>query len=161
MGKEPYIHIWSSHSLETLKVLKGIHRKGVHLMCFTSDDRCLVSGGLNSSNPLIVHEWRTGEVILSLSSPSPLQDLFCLPDLVNPAQTGFHSESSGEFHEQQGKRNKKQLKKEGIVVVSTEEIILVTLQAVTNVDYLYLKSAQAESTSLAVCALSVIADNQN
>jgi len=46
IADHPKIHIWNSRSLENINILKGIHRKGVHLLAFSNDDRYLVTCGL-------------------------------------------------------------------------------------------------------------------
>lgn len=157
MGREPSIHVWNSHSLQTLRVLKGVHRKGVHLMCFSSDDRCLVTGGLASSNAVVVYQWRSGEVVLSLSSPALLQDVFSMPDLNNPAQTGFLSESSVDFHETV--TVKKAILPQLLVVLSLAELIILHLGPKTSIDYVPLSSSDVSSP--AVCALAIVADSKN
>jgi hypothetical protein len=58
-------------TLESVQILKGIHKAGVHLLAFTSDDKMLVSCGLNLLSAIIIYEWASGEVITSTAITSP------------------------------------------------------------------------------------------
>jgi WD40 repeat protein len=71
LGNEPAIHVWNSHSLECLKVLKGIHSTGVHLLAFSNDDTMLISCSLNSPSSVIIYNWQSGEAVISTSVDSP------------------------------------------------------------------------------------------
>lgn len=80
-GDPPAIHIWNSRTLENLVILKGIHRKGVHLMSFSKTDKYLVTCGLNKPSAVIIYDWKKETVLVSTSIQSPTQDIFILPDL--------------------------------------------------------------------------------
>lgn len=57
LGKEPSIHIWDSRTLETLKVLKGIHKTGVHLIQFSNDDSMIISCSLSNPSSVLIYSW--------------------------------------------------------------------------------------------------------
>jgi WD40 repeat protein len=63
----PEIHIWNSRSLKNINVIKGIHEKGIHLLAFSTDDRYLISCGLDNPSAVIINDWFEGTVIISTS----------------------------------------------------------------------------------------------
>ena len=54
---KPSIHVWNSRTLDNINVLHGIHLKGVHLLAFSSDDRFLISCGLQNPSPVLIYDW--------------------------------------------------------------------------------------------------------
>jgi WD40 repeat protein len=58
LGKEPAVHIWNSHSLECLKILKGIHMVGVHLLAFSNDDTMVISCSLSNPSSVLIYRWQ-------------------------------------------------------------------------------------------------------
>lgn len=105
LGSEPAIHVWSSHSLECLKVLKGVHSIGVHLLAFSNDDTMLISCSLNSPSSVIIYSWQSGEAVISTSVDSPTQEIFVLPKIksnmkpVVAAGLFGYEERKGDYNE--------------------------------------------------------------
>lgn len=75
LADHPKIHIWNSRTLENINILKGnlfphhlgIHRKGIHLLAFSNNDKYLVTCGLQKPSAVVIYEWRTSKVIVSTS----------------------------------------------------------------------------------------------
>ena len=63
---KPAIHIWRSDNLETLTIIKGYHRRGVHLMSFSVDNKFLITCGMKEVSPILIFEWKTIKVIFSM-----------------------------------------------------------------------------------------------
>ena len=82
LGTMPAIHVWSSRTLESLQVIKGIHSKGIHLLAFSHDDRMLVTCGLTNPSACIIYEWETAEIVISTAISSPTQEIFVLPEIA-------------------------------------------------------------------------------
>ena len=65
LGADPAIHVWDSHSLETLASLRGAHAGGVAALAFSTTDE----GGLLAScditvSPLVaLWDWRKGQLL--------------------------------------------------------------------------------------------------
>lgn len=65
LGAVPAVHVWNSRTLESLRVIKGIQSRGVHLLAFANADRMLVTCGLTAPSACIIYEWATGEIVIS------------------------------------------------------------------------------------------------
>ena len=65
LGAVPAVHVWHSRTLESLRVIKGIQSRGVHLLAFANADRMLVTCGLTAPSACIIYEWATGEIVIS------------------------------------------------------------------------------------------------
>ena len=63
---KPAIHIWRSDDLETQSVLKGYHKRGVHLMSFSLDNKYLITCGMNETSPILIFEWKSVKVMFSM-----------------------------------------------------------------------------------------------
>jgi WD40 repeat protein len=81
LGDPPKIHIWSSRTLENIKILSGIHRRGVHLLAFSKSDKFLITCGLNKPSAIVIYDWNKEVVLVSTCIQTPTQDIFILPDL--------------------------------------------------------------------------------
>ncbi|KTG42430.1 hypothetical protein cypCar_00032632, partial [Cyprinus carpio] len=67
VGKEPYICVWDSYTVQTVSILKDMHTHGIACLAFDLDGQCLVSVGLDSKNTICVWDWRQGKVLDSCS----------------------------------------------------------------------------------------------
>jgi len=67
LASAPKIHIWNSRTLENLNIISGIHRKGIHLLSFSNNDRFLVTCGLQMPSAVIIYDWQTSSVLFSTS----------------------------------------------------------------------------------------------
>jgi hypothetical protein len=67
LADQPKIHIWNSRNLDNYVVLKGLHKRGVHLLAFSNNDEYLVTCGLNRPSPVIIYEWKHSLVLVSVS----------------------------------------------------------------------------------------------
>ncbi|XP_016361551.1 echinoderm microtubule-associated protein-like 5 isoform X5 [Sinocyclocheilus anshuiensis] len=63
VGKEPYICVWDSYTVQTVSILKDMHTHGISCLAFDLDGQCLVSVGLDSKNTICVWDWRQGKVL--------------------------------------------------------------------------------------------------
>uniref|UniRef100_A0A671RXC3 Echinoderm microtubule-associated protein-like 5 n=1 Tax=Sinocyclocheilus anshuiensis TaxID=1608454 RepID=A0A671RXC3_9TELE len=63
VGKEPYICVWDSYTVQTVSILKDMHTHGIACLAFDLDGQCLVSVGLDSKNTICVWDWRQGKVL--------------------------------------------------------------------------------------------------
>ncbi|KAM9714304.1 echinoderm microtubule-associated protein-like 5 isoform 3-T3 [Dama dama] len=63
VGKEPYICIWDSYTVQTVSVLKDVHTHGVACLAFDLDGQRLVSVGLDSKNAVCVWDWKRGKML--------------------------------------------------------------------------------------------------
>ncbi|XP_048842779.1 echinoderm microtubule-associated protein-like 6 isoform X2 [Brienomyrus brachyistius] len=65
VGKDPFICVWDSHTVQTLSILKDVHTHGVACLAFDSDGQRLASVGLDAKNTVCVWDWRRGRVLAS------------------------------------------------------------------------------------------------
>ncbi|XP_017909358.1 PREDICTED: echinoderm microtubule-associated protein-like 5 isoform X11 [Capra hircus] len=63
VGKEPYICVWDSYTVQTVSVLKDVHTHGVACLAFDLDGQRLVSVGLDSKNAVCVWDWKRGKML--------------------------------------------------------------------------------------------------
>ncbi|TTC14938.1 Echinoderm microtubule-associated protein-like 6 [Bagarius yarrelli] len=63
VGKEPYICVWDSYTVQTVSILKDMHTHGIACLAFDLDGQCLVSVGLDSKNTICIWDWRKGKVL--------------------------------------------------------------------------------------------------
>uniref|UniRef100_A0A8B9D2A6 EMAP like 5 n=2 Tax=Anser TaxID=8842 RepID=A0A8B9D2A6_9AVES len=63
VGKEPYICVWDSYTVQTVSVLKDVHTHGIACLAFDLDGQRLVSVGLDSKNTVCVWDWRKGKLL--------------------------------------------------------------------------------------------------
>ncbi|KAF3844802.1 hypothetical protein F7725_007965 [Dissostichus mawsoni] len=80
VGKEPYICVWDSYTVQTVSILKDIHSHGIACLAFDLEGQCLVSVGLDSKNTICVWDWRKGKVW----QPLPIFDISW--DLYQPSK---------------------------------------------------------------------------
>ncbi|XP_036887500.1 echinoderm microtubule-associated protein-like 5 isoform X3 [Sturnira hondurensis] len=63
VGKEPYICVWDSYTVQTVSVLKDVHTHGVACLAFDLDGQRLVSVGLDSKNAVCIWDWKRGKLL--------------------------------------------------------------------------------------------------
>nr|XP_036847784.1 echinoderm microtubule-associated protein-like 5 isoform X5 [Manis javanica] len=63
VGKEPYICVWDSYTVQTVSVLKDVHTHGIACLAFDVDGQRLVSVGLDSKNVVCVWDWKRGKML--------------------------------------------------------------------------------------------------
>ncbi|CAL8295460.1 unnamed protein product, partial [Arctogadus glacialis] len=63
VGKEPYICVWDSYTVQTVSILKDTHTHGIACLAFDLEGQCLVSVGLDAKNTICVWDWRRGKVL--------------------------------------------------------------------------------------------------
>lgn len=158
---KPAMHIWSSRTLDNLNVLRGIHPRGVHLLAFSSDDRFLISCGLQDRAAVLIHDWAAGTVVVSCSLLSPAQDLVVL-----------HGSSQSELDGPQGgKQQAPALQDEpssrvldGFVIVSLHDLVVFVFDKSKkqySTSYVALEQAAVHTSAPPLCAMSLLTDYKN
>nr|XP_015205768.1 PREDICTED: echinoderm microtubule-associated protein-like 5 isoform X3 [Lepisosteus oculatus] len=85
VGKEPYICVWDSYTVQTVSILKDIHTHGIACLAFDLEGQCLVSVGLDSKNTICVWDWRRGKVLAA--APGHTDRIFDISwDLYQPSK---------------------------------------------------------------------------
>uniref|UniRef100_A0A3Q2XCV2 EMAP like 5 n=1 Tax=Hippocampus comes TaxID=109280 RepID=A0A3Q2XCV2_HIPCM len=85
VGKEPYICVWDSYTVQTVSILKDVHSHGVACLAFDLEGQCLVSVGLDSKNTICVWDWRRGKVLAA--APGHTDRIFDISwDLYQPSK---------------------------------------------------------------------------
>ncbi|MED6245933.1 Echinoderm microtubule-associated protein-like 5, partial [Ataeniobius toweri] len=83
VGKEPYICVWDSYTVQTVSILKDVHTHGIACLAFDLEGQCLVSVGLDSKNTICVWDWRRGKVLAA--APGHTDRIFDISwDLYQP-----------------------------------------------------------------------------
>ncbi|XP_061084049.1 echinoderm microtubule-associated protein-like 6 isoform X3 [Conger conger] len=70
VGKDPYICVWDTYSVQTVSILKDAHTHGVACLAFDSDGQRLVSVGLDAKNTVCVWDWKKGKVLATATGHS-------------------------------------------------------------------------------------------
>ncbi|KAL5463172.1 hypothetical protein EMCRGX_G032049 [Ephydatia muelleri] len=65
IGKNPFVCVWDTVSLETVSLLQGGHERGVAALAFSGDGTLLASVGMDDNNTVCVWDWQKGKVIAS------------------------------------------------------------------------------------------------
>lgn len=101
-------------------MLSGTHQKGIHLVQFSSDDRFLMTCGLQNPSAVLIYDWYSGVVIISASIQSPTQDIIILrgKDPWSPSYNGPAEEQELLLN------NHDQKPIEGFVLVSMDCLIV-------------------------------------
>ncbi|XP_041941967.1 echinoderm microtubule-associated protein-like 5 [Alosa sapidissima] len=83
VGKDPYVCVWDSYTVQTVSILKDQHSHGIACLAFDLDGQCLVSVGLDSKNTICVWDWRRGKVLAA--APGHTDRIFDISwDLYQP-----------------------------------------------------------------------------
>lgn len=75
LAQRPAIHIWDSHSRETLSILKGHHMNGVHLLSFAYDENFILTCGKKEASPILIYDWQKRIIVFSFMMNFIPQDL--------------------------------------------------------------------------------------
>ncbi|OCT79280.1 hypothetical protein XELAEV_18026090mg [Xenopus laevis] len=70
VGKDPYICIWDSYTVQTVSILKDVHTHGVAGLAFNSDGQRLASVGLDAKNTVCIWDWQKGKVLATATGHS-------------------------------------------------------------------------------------------
>jgi WD40 repeat protein len=82
MADHPCIHVWNSRTLDNYAILKGLHKRGVHMIAFSNNDEYLITCGMTRPSAVIIYDWKTQAVLVSTSIMNATQDLFMLPEFA-------------------------------------------------------------------------------
>ncbi|XP_068183951.1 echinoderm microtubule-associated protein-like 6 isoform X2 [Antennarius striatus] len=70
VGKDPYICVWDSFSVQTVSLLRDGHTHGIACLAFSGDGQRLASVGLDAKNTLCIWEWKRGRILATASGHS-------------------------------------------------------------------------------------------
>lgn len=70
VGKDPYICVWDSDSMQTVSILKDGHTHGIGSLAFSSDGTRIVSVGLDPNNIMNVWDWKKGKILSTVKGHS-------------------------------------------------------------------------------------------
>uniref|UniRef100_A0AAY4ASC1 Echinoderm microtubule-associated protein-like 6 n=1 Tax=Denticeps clupeoides TaxID=299321 RepID=A0AAY4ASC1_9TELE len=70
VGKDPFICVWDSYSLQTISILRDVHTHGIACLAFDSDGQRLASVGLDAKNTVCVWDWKKGRVLATATGHS-------------------------------------------------------------------------------------------
>ncbi|CAJ0939194.1 unnamed protein product [Ranitomeya imitator] len=70
VGKDPYICIWDSYTVQTVSILKDVHTHGVAGLAFDSEGQRLASVGLDAKNTVCIWDWQKGKVLATATGHS-------------------------------------------------------------------------------------------
>jgi WD40 repeat protein len=59
MADHPCIHVWNSRTLDNYAILKGLHKRGVHMIAFSNNDEYLITCGMTRPSAVIIYDWKT------------------------------------------------------------------------------------------------------
>uniref|UniRef100_A0A8I3NA01 EMAP like 5 n=1 Tax=Canis lupus familiaris TaxID=9615 RepID=A0A8I3NA01_CANLF len=85
VGKEPYICVWDSYTVQTISVLKDVHTHGIACLAFDLDGQRLVSVGLDSKNAVCVWDWKRGKMLSMAPGHTDRAGIFSM----NACEEGF------------------------------------------------------------------------
>ncbi|XP_035982199.1 echinoderm microtubule-associated protein-like 6 isoform X1 [Fundulus heteroclitus] len=70
VGKEPYVCVWDSFTVQTVSLLRDGHTHGVACLAFSADGQRLSSVGLDAKNTVCIWEWKKGKILATASGHS-------------------------------------------------------------------------------------------
>ncbi|XP_031434832.1 echinoderm microtubule-associated protein-like 6 isoform X2 [Clupea harengus] len=70
VGKDPFICVWDTFTVQTVSILKDTHSHGVACLAFSSDGQRLASVGLDAKNTVCVWDWKKGKVLATATGHS-------------------------------------------------------------------------------------------
>ncbi|XP_062320153.1 echinoderm microtubule-associated protein-like 6 isoform X2 [Osmerus eperlanus] len=70
VGKEPYVCVWDTFSVQTVSLLKDGHSHGVACLAFSADGQRLASVGLDAKNTVCVWDWKKGKILATATGHS-------------------------------------------------------------------------------------------
>eukprot|EP00003_Mantamonas_plastica_P007140 TRINITY_DN1595_c0_g1_i1.p1 TRINITY_DN1595_c0_g1~~TRINITY_DN1595_c0_g1_i1.p1 ORF type:complete len:1924 (+),score=719.51 TRINITY_DN1595_c0_g1_i1:2008-7779(+) len=65
IGKNPYVTIWDSNSMEVKSQLKGFHKRGIAALDFSPDGEMLATVGIDDNHSIAVYNWQKGFMVAS------------------------------------------------------------------------------------------------
>lgn len=70
VGKEPYVCVWDTFTVQTVSLLRDGHTHGIACLAFSADGQRLASVGLDAKNTVCIWEWRRGKILASATGHS-------------------------------------------------------------------------------------------
>ncbi|KAM3606890.1 uncharacterized protein V6R79_025142 [Siganus canaliculatus] len=70
VGKDPYVCVWDSFSVQTVSLLRDGHTHGVACLAFSADGQRLASIGLDAKNTVCIWEWKRGKILATATGHS-------------------------------------------------------------------------------------------
>ncbi|XP_068597059.1 echinoderm microtubule-associated protein-like 6 [Brachionichthys hirsutus] len=70
VGKDPYVCVWESFSVQTVSLLRDGHTHGIACLAFSADGQRLASVGLDAKNTLCIWEWKRGKILATATGHS-------------------------------------------------------------------------------------------
>jgi hypothetical protein len=172
MSDQPKIHVWNSRTLDNYAILKGLHKRGVHMLGFSNNDEYLVSCGLTRPSAVIIYDWKNQSVLVSISIMNATQDLFMLPEtgimdvkrLPGQGEPGDPALDETQIDATEGVPGLRQAdnRKQKLVVLSLDEIVIFEITKTDfNIHYISFEEARADTTAIPICGLAIVADHKN
>ncbi|XP_047191015.1 echinoderm microtubule-associated protein-like 6 isoform X1 [Scophthalmus maximus] len=70
VGKDPYVCVWDSFTVQTVSLLRDGHTHGIACLAFSADGQRLASVGLDAKNTLCIWEWKRGKILATATGHS-------------------------------------------------------------------------------------------
>uniref|UniRef100_A0A3B5AX58 Echinoderm microtubule-associated protein-like 6 n=1 Tax=Stegastes partitus TaxID=144197 RepID=A0A3B5AX58_9TELE len=70
VGKDPYVCVWDSFTVQTVSLLRDGHTHGIACLAFSADGQRLASVGLDAKNTVCIWEWKRGKVLATATGHS-------------------------------------------------------------------------------------------
>ncbi|XP_072293600.1 echinoderm microtubule-associated protein-like 6 isoform X2 [Eucyclogobius newberryi] len=70
VGKEPYVCVWDTFTVQTVSLLRDGHTHGIACLAFSADGQRLASVGLDAKNTVCIWEWRRGKILATATGHS-------------------------------------------------------------------------------------------
>nr|XP_020441832.1 echinoderm microtubule-associated protein-like 6 isoform X2 [Monopterus albus] len=70
VGKDPYVCVWDSFTVQTVSLLRDGHTHGIACLAFSGDGQRLASVGLDAKNTVCIWEWKRGRILATATGHS-------------------------------------------------------------------------------------------
>ncbi|XP_038164226.1 echinoderm microtubule-associated protein-like 6 isoform X2 [Cyprinodon tularosa] len=70
VGKDPYVCVWDSFTVQTVSLLRDGHTHGIACLAFSADGQRLASVGLDAKNTVCIWEWKKGKILATATGHS-------------------------------------------------------------------------------------------
>ncbi|XP_053730292.1 echinoderm microtubule-associated protein-like 6 isoform X1 [Synchiropus splendidus] len=70
VGKEPFVCVWDTFSVQTVSLLRDGHSHGIACLAFSADGQRLASVGLDAKNSVCIWEWKRGKILATATGHS-------------------------------------------------------------------------------------------
>uniref|UniRef100_A0A3Q1BB23 HELP domain-containing protein n=1 Tax=Amphiprion ocellaris TaxID=80972 RepID=A0A3Q1BB23_AMPOC len=70
VGKDPYVCVWDSFTVQTVSLLRDGHTHGIACLAFSADGQRLASVGLDAKNTVCIWEWKRGKILATATGHS-------------------------------------------------------------------------------------------